>query len=107
MATYLLRNRVALLRVAAPPVNSLGLAARKGIADGLLRAKADNASAVVLAGEGRTFPAGADIAEFAAGGHLTSPTLGDLIEQLVAPAQRTEEKGWSSLLPARRWQARC
>lgn len=82
MATYLLRNRVALLRVAAPPVNSLGLAARKGIADGLLRAKADNASAVVLAGEGKTFPAGADIAEFAAGGHLTSPTLGDLIEQL-------------------------
>ena len=81
-ASYLLRNRVALLRVASPPVNSLGLAARKGIADGLRRAKADGASAVVLSGEGRTFPAGADIAEFAAGGHLTSPTLGELITQL-------------------------
>ena len=81
MASYILRNRVALLKVAAPPVNSLGLAARKGLADGLARARQDGAVAVVIAGEGGTFPAGADIGEFAKGGHLTAPTLGDIIAQ--------------------------
>ena len=83
MATYLLRNRVALLRVASPPVNSLGLAARQGLADGLRRAAEEGAVAVVLAGEGSTFPAGADISEFAAGVSILgdgAPARGDLDE---------------------------
>ena len=84
MATFALRGRVAVLRVVRPPVNSLGLAARQGLADGLDQAKKAGAKAVVIAGDGATFPAGADIQEFAKGGHLKSPMLGEVIERVSA-----------------------
>jgi enoyl-CoA hydratase/carnithine racemase len=84
MASFAMRGRVAILRIAKPPINSLGLAVRQGLACGLDEAEAAGAKAVVIAGEGATFPAGADITEFAAGGHLTKPTLNDIIERISA-----------------------
>ena len=78
------RGRVALIKITKPPVNSLGFAVRKGIADGLDAAEKDGASAVVFAGDGATFPAGADITEFAAGGGFKDPTLTDIIERVSA-----------------------
>ena len=48
-----------------PPVNALGHAVRLGISQGVKAADADQTvQAVVIIGEGRTFPAGADITEF-------------------------------------------
>ena len=90
MATrFALRGRVALIRIAHPPVNSLGHAVRQGIWDGLDAAERDGAEAVVIAGEGLTFPAGADIGEFAKGGHLRHPPLGAVIERLSALPMHT------------------
>ena len=80
----MLRGRVAVIRICKPPVNSLGLAVRQGIADGLNQAEAAGAKAVVIAGDGATFPAGADIQEFETGGHLQPPMLGALIERISA-----------------------
>mmetsp|Transcript_43867 Transcript_43867/g.140918 ORF Transcript_43867/g.140918 Transcript_43867/m.140918 type:complete len:712 (-) Transcript_43867:283-2418(-) len=82
MATFKLIGRVGLLKISSPPVNALGLAVRKGIVDGIAQAEKAGAKALVLAGDGITFPAGADIAEFATGGHRTQPTLGEVIERL-------------------------
>ena len=82
MATFKLIGRVGLLKISSPPVNALGLAVRKGIVDGITQAEKAGAKALVLAGDGVTFPAGADIAEFATGGHRTQPTLGEVIERL-------------------------
>ena len=49
-----------------PPVNSLGFAVRKGLVDALDSAESnENIGAIILIGEGSTFPAGADIREFA------------------------------------------
>ena len=84
MATFALRGRVALIKITKPPVNSLGFLVRKGIWDGLDAAEAQGAAAVVLAGDGATFPAGADIGEFAKGGHLEFPQLGPVIERISA-----------------------
>jgi Enoyl-CoA hydratase/isomerase len=55
---------VALLLIDSPPVNALGHAVREGIALGLARALVGAPIAIVIACEGRTFCAGADIAEF-------------------------------------------
>lgn len=59
------QGRVALIVVENPPVNALGAAVRLGIAAALNAALAnDKTDAIVLAANGRTFPAGADIREF-------------------------------------------
>ena len=84
MATFLMRGRVAMLRIANPPVNGLSLAVRKGLMDGIDSAEKNGAAALVISGGGATFPAGADIAEFARGGHLTQPTLNAVVERISA-----------------------
>ena len=81
---FAMRGRVALIRITKPPVNSLGLAVRKGIWEGIDQAEKEGAAAVVLAGDGATFPAGADIGEFAKGGHMEFPPLGPCIERISA-----------------------
>lgn len=59
------QGRIALIVVENPPVNALGAAVRLGIAAALNAALAnDKTDAIVLAANGRTFPAGADIREF-------------------------------------------
>ncbi len=84
MATsFSLRGRIALIRITRPPVNSLGLAVRKGIADGLDKAEAAKATAVVISGDGSTFPAGADISEFATGNALAEPALPQLVRRIA------------------------
>lgn len=68
---------IAVITVDNPPVNALSWHVRQGIFDGLSRASAEGASAVVLLCAGRTFIAGADISEF--GGDVpASASLQDL-----------------------------
>lgn len=62
---YDVEANTAFLTFNNPPVNALSAAVRQGICDGLDRAIADDGiDWIVLIGSGRTFPAGADIAEF-------------------------------------------
>ena len=68
---------VALVVVDNPPVNALSWHVRQGIFDGVNKAVADGAKAVVLICDGRTFIAGADISEFG-GGAPEAASLQDL-----------------------------
>jgi len=71
---------VALLTLDNPPVNAMSLAVRKALADALTEATRDPAVvAIVLAGAGKLFCAGADIREFDTGVSNESPTLRELI----------------------------
>ncbi len=73
------RDAVAIVIVNSPPVNALSAAVRKGIADGVKSAQADDSvKAIVIACAGRTFIAGADITEF--GKPPQSPSLHEVIE---------------------------
>ncbi|WP_323760402.1 3-hydroxyacyl-CoA dehydrogenase NAD-binding domain-containing protein [Maricaulis sp.] len=66
-----------------PPVNALGQAVRKGLADAIAAAAADDAvKAIVITCEGRTFFAGADITEF--GKPPVGPSLPDVINSIEA-----------------------
>ena len=55
---------IAVLAAQNPPVNALGVDARRGLLAGIERAEAEGAGAVLIYGEGRTYFAGADIREF-------------------------------------------
>src|SRR6516165_10198232 len=69
---------VAVIPVDNPPVNALKHAVRAGLSDALVQARDDTANrAIVLVGAGRTFIAGADIAEF--GMPPQPPNLPDVI----------------------------
>jgi 3-hydroxyacyl-CoA dehydrogenase len=69
---------VAVITVDNPPVNALKHAVRAGLSDALVQARDDTANrAIVLVGAGRTFIAGADIAEF--GRPPRPPNLPDVI----------------------------
>nr|WP_232366916.1 3-hydroxyacyl-CoA dehydrogenase NAD-binding domain-containing protein [Alteripontixanthobacter muriae] len=66
-----------------PPVNALGQAVRKGLADGIAAALADDSiKAVVIRCEGRTFFAGADITEF--GKPPVGPNLPEVCDAIEA-----------------------
>ena len=72
-------DAVAIVTVNSPPVNALSAAVRKGIADGVKSAQADDSvKAIVIACAGRTFIACADITEF--GKPPQSPSLHEVIE---------------------------
>jgi 3-hydroxyacyl-CoA dehydrogenase len=72
------RGRVGVISVDSPPVNALSHAVRQGLVDALATAAADaDVRAVVLAGRGRMFVAGADITEF--GRPPKEPLLGAVI----------------------------
>ena len=71
-------GRIAVLTLDSPPVNALGALVRQGIAEGLDAALLDDSiGAVVLICAGRTFFAGADIAEF--GKPPQQPDLNSLV----------------------------
>jgi 3-hydroxyacyl-CoA dehydrogenase len=55
---------VALVVVNNPPVNALSWHVRQGLFDGITQAVSDEAQAIVVICDGRTFIAGADISEF-------------------------------------------
>lgn len=80
--TYELVGDIAVLGAANPPVNALSQAVRQGLMDGLDRAEADAARAVVIYGQGRSFFAGADIREF--GKPLLEPGLPDVCLRIEA-----------------------
>ncbi len=79
--SYTLSGDVALISINNPPVNALGLAVRTGLAEGMKAALADDqVRAIVLIGQGRTFPAGADIREF--GRPVEPPFLPDICQTI-------------------------
>ncbi|MEM6585912.1 MAG: 3-hydroxyacyl-CoA dehydrogenase NAD-binding domain-containing protein, partial [Pseudomonadota bacterium] len=84
---YAVREGVAILAVDNPPVNMLSQAVRRDLLRAIGRAQSDDTvRAVVLCGEGKTFPAGADIREFeqpAAKPHL--PDVCNAIEGCSKP----------------------
>jgi 3-hydroxyacyl-CoA dehydrogenase len=80
-----LRNEgdVAVITIDNPPVNALSHAMRSALVDALARARADTgAKAIVIVCVGRTFIAGADIAEF--GKPVRVPSTLDVIAAIEA-----------------------
>jgi 3-hydroxyacyl-CoA dehydrogenase len=64
-----------------PPVNALGAAVRKGLVDAIAEAEADgNVNAVVIACEGQTFFAGADVSEFGTPKAFEQPMLPQVVD---------------------------
>lgn len=77
---YVQQERVAVLTLCNPPVNALSVATRTGLLDGVNRALASDAAAILIVAEGSTFSAGADINEF--GQPPVEPSLGDLFRHI-------------------------
>ncbi|MBV8765635.1 MAG: enoyl-CoA hydratase/isomerase family protein, partial [Hyphomicrobiales bacterium] len=74
---------IALVTIDHPPVNALSQAVRSGLSDAAKALGADSAvKAVVIAGAGRCFSAGADITEF--GGGPRKPSLYQVIHDIEA-----------------------
>jgi 3-hydroxyacyl-CoA dehydrogenase len=74
------QGSVAVIAFGEPPVNSLGLATRRGIAQALEEAIADpGVQAIVLTGRNGLFSGGADIKEFNTPAMLAAPNLHDII----------------------------
>ena len=79
-AEYQVNGAVAVITLANPPVNGLGLSTRKGIVDGVNKAMNDPAvKAVVITGAGKAFSGGADIKEFNTPAAMAEPTLHTVI----------------------------
>ncbi|HEX9773287.1 MAG TPA: 3-hydroxyacyl-CoA dehydrogenase NAD-binding domain-containing protein [Steroidobacteraceae bacterium] len=82
---YSLRDGVAVLAFANPPVNSLSHGLRTELVGALERALQDaGARAVMLIGGNGTFSAGADIKEFGTPAILKAPSLRDVIQAFEA-----------------------
>jgi 3-hydroxyacyl-CoA dehydrogenase len=83
---YDVMEGVALAVIDSPPVNALSAALRAALFEVVRKAEADPAvRALVIAAEGRTFIAGADISEF--GKPPASPTLADVVAALDGSAK--------------------
>src|SRR3954453_3591292 len=68
-----------------PPVNALGAAVRKGLVDAIEQAEADDSvKAVVIACEGQTFFAGADVSEFGTPKAFEQPVLPQVVDIIEA-----------------------
>jgi len=81
MVSYEVDDGVAVLAIDNPPVNPLSQGVRQGLKDGVEKALSDEAvKAVLIYCEGRTFIAGADITEFAAG--PLEPSLHTVFEEI-------------------------
>ena len=79
--SYVVRDGIAVITIDSPPVNALSRAVRQGLLKAISTLADDaNANAAVLQCAGRTFVAGADIAEFDA--PLQAPTFEDVIGAL-------------------------
>ncbi len=80
---YQRHGEVGVISIANPPVNALGQVVRSGLVSALEEGLADQqAKALVVMAEGRTFIAGADIREF--GKPPQAPLLPEVISQLEA-----------------------
>ncbi len=79
------RSPIRVLSIDNPPVNGLGAAVRRGLAEELERALADaDVDAIVIAGRGKMFCAGADIREFGQDPPPDTPHLPDVIDAIEA-----------------------
>ena len=79
------RDGIAVITFDNPPVNGLGLAVRRGIADAIAAANADDAIAgIVITGGGKVFSGGADIKEFNTPRAEQAPNLHDVIAAVEA-----------------------
>ncbi|MEU6642613.1 3-hydroxyacyl-CoA dehydrogenase NAD-binding domain-containing protein [Saccharomonospora sp. NPDC046836] len=82
---YTVDGDIAVILVDNPPVNGLGDAQRRGIADALSRSAGDPAvRAVVLAGAGAVFSGGSDVRQFNTPAATAEPTLRRVIAALQA-----------------------
>ena len=82
-AEYKVHGNVAVITLANPPVNGLGLSTRQGIVEGLNQANADAAvKAIVITGAGGAFSGGADIKEFGTDRAMQEPNLNSVIAAL-------------------------
>lgn len=80
VASYRVKEEVAVLTIDSPPVNALSHAVRSALCEGVARALADeSAKALVLICAGRTFFAGADVTEI--GKPILPPLLADVMAQ--------------------------
>ena len=87
-AHYETRGPVAVITLDNPPVNGLGLETRRAVAAGLQRAQHEAAvQAIVIAGAGQAFSAGADIREFGSSLAAAEPSLSSLIGLVEASAK--------------------
>lgn len=83
---YQRHDDIGVIRIDNPPVNALGHAVRSGLLDALDQGlNDDDARALVLMADGRTFIAGADIREF--GQPPRQPILPEVIARLEASAK--------------------
>src|SRR4028119_2112365 len=74
-----------------PPVNALGHAVRQGLVAAIEEAEADDAvNAVVIACEGQTFFAGADVSEFGTPKAFEQPMLPQVVDRIENCTQRSE-----------------
>lgn len=74
-----IRSRCAVLKIANAPVNGISLKVRSGLFDGMRAAIANpQVAAVIIAGEGAQFSAGADIRQFNTPASTTPPLTRDL-----------------------------
>jgi len=77
---------ILVIKITNPPVNALGLAVRTGLIEGIQTLNENDAlKAAVIIGDGRTFPAGADIREF--GKPPVEPHLPDVVNTIEASAK--------------------
>ena len=84
-AHYQTHNAVAVVTLANPPINSLGLVTRQAVHAGLLKALADDSvHGIIITGADKVFTGGADIKEFGRPVAIQSPTLHDLIAMFEA-----------------------
>ncbi len=84
-ASYEVHGAVAVITLNNPPVNGLGFATRKAVAEGVDRAEADpSVKAVIITGAGKAFSGGADIREFGSPKALAEPNLHSLIAKVEA-----------------------
>jgi len=78
-------RRIGILRMSAPPVNALAHRLRKDLVGRLNAAEVNpDVDAIVVAGSGRGFSAGADISEFGTRYSSTAPTISDVIDAIEA-----------------------
>ncbi len=87
-AEYQVHGNVAVITLANPPVNGLGLATRQGIVAGLEKANADaSVKAIVITGAGGAFSGGADIKEFGTDKAMAEPNLHTVISAVENSAK--------------------
>ena len=84
-AHYQTHNNIAVITLANPPINSMGIATRQAIAAGIDAALADtNVKAIVITATGSVFTGGANINEFGKPISMQSPNLHDIITRCEA-----------------------